>query len=365
MKPLLTIAPMLLVAVPSAAPAQGGMQAATTTAPEAHRVRFAAGGPVQVLGAGSTAGAFSDFTLCWDNSNTPPFVGSFQPGEEVVDWGVKACQGTGVVRAFRVAYETTALDVASGGPGAALSVAFYEGTNGSGVLGTETARYFLSGLPASSVAATASTHFVDVDLGDFPFCLDDGDIGFGFACEDGLTQPLMTVAPNSAIGTQNKLDLYSPAPASPATFQGSFDFGPTQPFASLYLQVFEDPGDILASSTLFNGSGINPLVYSEISKAVLGTTWLTRVDLSNYPDANFTAQVLSTQGGLSISTAFGELFVNLADPGAIATLSIGIHALDIPKDAFILGRTFHSQTAIFRPTATPILTNGIDVIPGF
>lgn len=304
-------------------------------------------------------------TLCWDNSATPPLAGNFLPGDEIVDWGVKSCLMTGLVRSFRIGYRTMALDPGAGGSGAALTVAFYEGTGGNGVLGVQVARYVLTGMPASSVAGVPTNHSVDIDLGDFPFCIADGQIGFGFTSDDGITQPLMTAAPNSILGTQNLLDQYSPGPAQPGSFIQSFDLGPTSPFASLYLRLVEDSGTIKASSTIVNGSGVNPVIFSEIAPAILGENWLTKIDLLGFPAANFTALVVSISPPLMIGSNFGELLVDLTDPAAIVTLSFGIHALAIPKDAFILGQTFHSQAAVFQSMGLPTLTNGIDLVPGF
>ena len=329
------------------------------------QVVLGAGGQVLSRFNGPTSSPAAGLSLCWDNSATPPLAASFQPGDEIVDWGVKSCLKTGVVRSFCIAYRTSALDTNAGGPGAAVTVAFYEDTAGNGVLGRETARYPLTGLPASSAVGVPSNHIVDIDLGDFPFCLADGQIGFGFISDDGVTQTLLTAAPNAALGTQDLLDHYGPGPATQGGFIGSFDLGAGVPFASLYLTLVEDAGTIQASSTVVNGNGVNPLILSEVAPAELGATWLTKVDLSGFPGANFTVLVISSNATLPLPSTFGELLVDLTDPAAIVTVSFGLHALPVPKDTFILGKTFHSQAAVFQSLGAPQLTNGIDVIPGF
>jgi len=291
--------------------------------------------------------------LCWNNSNVAPH----DP--------IKACLGTGVVRAFTLGYRTTAVDVADGGPGADLTVAFYQNTEGLGSLGTEQARYRLSGLPGTDASGQPRSFELRVDLGDFPFCLDDGAIGVGFVSEDGLTQPLVTSAPDASLGTQNLLDHYSPAPATSGSYVQTFNFGAGKPYASLYARLYEDDGSTKASATIVNGTGVNPVIFTELAPAILGKTWLTNVDLTSYPNANFTIVVLTANPPLVVPTPYGELLVDVTDPGAITSLSLGVHAQDVPKDTFILGQTFHSQAAVFRVVDPLVLTNGIDVLPGF
>ncbi len=100
-----------------------------------------------------------------------------------------------------------------------------------------------------------------------------------------------------------------------------------------------------ARATFRNGSGMNPPGYSEITGAVLGTTWQTAVDIAT-PGALASIVAWGYGGptsGLQVNGLVrGEL---LCRPPFLLQTGFGQHAAPIPVDCSILGVPLSTQAA--------------------
>jgi hypothetical protein len=306
---------------------------------------------------------------CFDNSDSPGYIWSLfdYVNDEIVDWGVKSCQQTGVVTEFTFAYLTYAEDLSIGGPGAAMTWTLYQGTNGFGSLGTELARYDLSGLPGSTISGypTWIPTFVTVDLNGAPLVVPDGNIGWSFMCTDGMSGPLLAYAPQVDLGTRDAVDVYRPGPATNGHFAGTFNWGAGSPFGSFYFELVEADGDIPGWSTLVNGTGVNPMVLSEITPPLLGTNWVTMLDPSAWPTAPSTFIALSSLNLPPVLTSWGEVLIDASAPGLILDIGYALHSVEIPLLPELAGLVLHSQGGVFLGGGSIALTNGIDITLGW
>ncbi len=118
-----------------------------------------------------------------------------------------------------------------------------------------------------------------------------------------------------------------------------------------------------AGATSRNGSGVNPALYAALTTPVIGTNWVTSVDIVSQGAATSLVTVGSaaTQGTILMGTLRGEL---LCLPPYLPTdVATGVHSLAIPFDCTLVGRTFHTQAATYKPGAIQ-LTNALDALVG-
>jgi len=120
-------------------------------------------------------------------------------------------------------------------------------------------------------------------------------------------------------------------------------------------------GEVFATATVRNGSGANPLAFTESSPAVLGTYWNTAVDLGG---AVASLVKISVEGPWpGIPTIFGEVLC--APPFAFTDVAAGAHAVTIPFDCSLLGQSLWTQAARIRLSPFGLeLTNALDVTIG-
>jgi len=323
---------------------------------------------------------------CFDNSDIPvpvdPGYSVTNSGEELVDWGRKNCPGASRLRSFTVAYRSEAIDVSVGGPGAAFSLALFSGTTGFGNLGTQVFRRTFTGMPADGAPAgpdvvyehngqpfvhTEPLVFLTIDFGFNPLPLPDGPIGWSFLQLDGDTGPAVVSAPHSQLGTDDALDLYRPGPATPATYAGTFNFG-TGGYASLYLQLDEIANNETAAATVLNGSGVNPLLLSQIFPAVPGEVWALRVD-ATVPGIYvppYTLLMLSAASLSPLTTPYGELLVDPSQRLFPTQAGEAGYAFAIPPNASLLGLAFFAQAAVLPPALPSVtLTNSLRIRIGY
>ena len=116
-----------------------------------------------------------------------------------------------------------------------------------------------------------------------------------------------------------------------------------------------------ASSIVRNGSGINPLGFTEMSASIIGTTWSTCVDISA---AGATMSLVSIGvGPMTVPTPMGEFLVCPPLLG-MPNLGMGAHAIAIPRDVSLVGLTLYSQAATYTFPGILSLTNAIDITIG-
>lgn len=312
---------------------------------------------------------------CFDNSDLFCDMGPFEPysignapGEELLDWGVKDCNGTGMVQCLTIAYRTTAVDTSFGGPGAALSFGLYRNTRGFNRNGVQIFRQTFTGLPG--VPPGTGTHeaafvFLTIDFGATPLSLPDGPIGWGYLLLDNAdpataTGALLVTAPNTATGVIDALDVFSPGPATTGVYTGTFNFAstcnhpPCCPHASTFLQIVEtQPG-----ATQFNGSDVNPVLLSEVLPPRIGQAWVTNFDLTGQPAGTPTLLWVSL-GSLAapIATPRGEILIDPLQRIGPAFVGGSLHVIAVPNEPVLNGLVLHAQGAI--RSGGIVLTNGL------
>lgn len=317
-------------------------------------------------GAGSPGGIQRVLVPCYANNAV---VGSYFPlgaGEEFVDWGDKTCDLIGFLGSFVIAYGTTAADASIGGPGASLDFAIYEGTTGGGTafLGTEIARFSFTGLPGRTTGAPAG-YLLPVSLAT-PLRLCDGDLGWGYAGTDGVSGPILIATtgtcfgtPDPATGTEDCFDVYL-APASTGAYLGTFSFT-TPGISSFYLELDEYDGSS-STSSMINGSGVNPVIFTEAATAIPSQPWVTTVETSGFPGAVVTVVALSNAALGPVTTAFGELLIDITPANYFFEDIVAgeVHTMIAPKAPGLLGEDIFTQGAVFDPSSGGlILANGI------
>ena len=315
-----------------------------------------------------TPGAEATGDSCFDNSWGTNGVWSLFDDlyDEIVDWGVKSCGQTGVVTEFTFGYRTVALGPEYGGPGAAMSWALYQGTDGFGSLGGEIARYDFTGLPGTFDPQFASGFiFVTVDLSEAPLVLPDGNLGWSYMRTDGASGPLLVLAPKANLGIRDAVDVYRPGPATAGNYVGTFNWGPGTYCGSFYFQLGEDAGDITGWSTIVNGTGVNPMVLSEITPPLVGTSWITALDTTAWPTAPSTFVALSYAAIPPVMTNWGEVLIDATVPGTILDIGYSLHAIDVPLLPGLAGLELHAQGGVFLGGGSIALTNGIDLTLGW
>ena len=290
---------------------------------------------------------------CFDNSSIyldDTYVVA-NPGEEVLNWGMKRCGGASRLRSFTILYLSEAVDPSLGGPGGTLNVALFSGTQGFGHPGVEIFRRTLTGLPAS--AYVEPEVFVTIDFGTEPLPLPDGRIGWSFLQLDGDTGPVLVNAPRPALGTIDAMDIYSPGPARPATYVGTFHYTVCT-CANTFIQLDEIATDELASNTVLPGSGTNPNLLSEILPARLGNVWAARVAVVAPPPRNppFTALFVSAAAINPVPSRYGEILIDPARRIGAARIAEGSYTFPIPADTTLVGFQFFVQAAVLPPVAT-------------
>jgi hypothetical protein len=340
----------------------------------------------ETLGFGSTP--------CFDNSliklpEDPQYVVALI-GQDLQNWGDKFCPGASLLRSFTFAYRSEADDRSIGGPGAAFSVALYQGTDGWGATGTEVFRRTFTGMPSNGAPASGDVFydhdgdpfwtgpapmvFVTVDFGLEPVPLADGDIGWSFLQLDGDTGPVLVRAPRPLLGTVDAMDIYT-GPAEPAGYVGTFNYGGcgSDPFgfpcANMYLQLDEITNAETALTTVLNGSGVNPVRLSEVLPARLGGTWAASV--SGMPPAfpgnpPTTLLFLSAAARPATPTPWGELLIDPTQRLSAPLAGEGGYALPVPADVTLAGISFYAQVGVIPPAAPALaLTNALRVRMGF
>jgi hypothetical protein len=298
-------------------------------------------------------------TFCFDNSAGPKVASVVtDPGEELVDWGVKSCGESGLLRSFTMMY----LNSTYPGVDGAMSLALFQGTRGWNRLGTEIFRETITGLPNGYAELV-------VDFGDHPLPLGDGPIGWSVLQLDGHTGPIMVTAPDASLGTVDALDLFVPGPAVPESYVGTFNYGSCSHLCgSLFIQLDEIPRNQTALSMVVNGTGANPVLLHEVFPARLGQTWVARVDISGYPLGTSTLLVASLATTAPIAHPFGELLLDPARVIAGPLTGVGGHLFTIPSDASLAGFHLFVQALVLPlgpPALPPILTNALGVRIGY
>jgi len=314
---------------------------------------------------------------CFDNSEikdptTPGYIVA-NAGEDMLAWGTKNCPGASLLRNFTIAYRSEATDVAHGGPGAVFSIALYTGANGFGHTGTEIYRHTFTGMPTQGIGPAGEPMvLLTVDFGTEPLRLNDGAFGWSFLQLDGDTGPVAAVAPKPLLGTADALDIYAPGPARPSNYLGTYNYGGCNnyPFrcANMWIQLDEIANNEVASTSVVNGSGTNPVLLNEVLPARIGHVWAARVNasvpvISPFP---FTILFVSAAQFGPVSSPYGEVLVDPAQKLLAPIAAEGGYTFSIPADTALIGFRFFTQAAVLPPALPAItLTNALNVRIGY
>lgn len=115
----------------------------------------------------------------------------------------------------------------------------------------------------------------------------------------------------------------------------------------------------------YNGSGINPIVYTSVTPPTLGTTWVAQIDTTVLPFPSTTwivgylgpsSGAILPQGELLVSTAGGRLFLSVAGSSG----GISQHSNPIPNLPILVGQNAYTQGVLLLGTPT-LLTNGLEL----
>ena len=108
-----------------------------------------------------------------------------------------------------------------------------------------------------------------------------------------------------------------------------------------------------APSVSFNGTGVNPVGYTEVTPPTLGEAWTTMIDITTTPALASVVQIAlggPTSGIVLSGFVEGELLVLPPYPGNLIDISTtGTHAIAIPYDCTLLAVSLFSQGATFVP----------------
>ena len=249
-----------------------------------------------------------------------------------------------------------AMDLVAGTSGNGLNfVSVFLGTGG-GSFGAR-ADYATGGLNPGAVAAA------DYDL--------DGDVDVATVNEDSGTLAALANAGNGTFGAASLFAVgTTPHHLAGADLDhnGSVDLVTTNRDSnnvSILRNLATGP---VATATVRNGSGTNPLVYANQTLPVLGTVLAATVDTTGHAGATFT--VIAGYGGAhaGLSTAFGELLVDPTVPMFTSVVLSGggldAHSLSIPDLAILAGVSSYTQAVIFGGSG-PELGNAIDYTVGY
>jgi len=311
---------------------------------------------------------YSGGTLCFDNSFDPTLADAliYPAQDELYDWGIKDCPGSGFVHQITIGYAS----MAAAGLNGSLTMRIYENGRGFNIPGQQVLELNLTGLPSHGPLPLDTCClwpvYITIDLGSQAFVLPEGPLGWSYENTDGLTAPLL-VPISLENGTQNYFDVYRPGPAMAGNYFGTFTLLPggasNDPLEnSFYIQIEEN--DVVADTTIISGAG-NPNNMLSLGPPIIGTDWGARFNLVAFPDVTQTSVFVSRQRLMGVITPFGEL---LADPGQLAapvSMSMGdTHNFPVPLDGALLGKTFYAQGSFLSTSQGLRLTNGFELQVG-
>lgn len=309
-----------------------------------------------------------------DQSGRAGFRGAVFDQEELLDWGVLTTDtGTDIVSRFTFGYATTTLDDSLGGPGANITIRFYQGaTGGCADAGrVPVAEFALTGMPGSEDGLPKGFVSTILLTGDEAFCLASGAFGFGFTSSDtttggffDATVPLLCEAGDpfgnpmmdpDTNGQVSRFNTYEPSvELGVCTFDGDYGGGVDDASHLLILESPDLTGAPVAQATFRNGLGTNPAGYSVALPPVLGSFFSASVASGSGGSGVFLFGFEGSDAGLP--TPFGELLLNASTPNALAGLEgpylfssggVASFRLPVPCDLDLCGYEFTTQPLEF------------------
>jgi hypothetical protein len=300
----------------------------------------------------------------WANSDYSGYYSVPGPGGMWLTWGVLGAAPSDIVGQFYMAYATTLLDTAYGGPGGSLCLHFYDdilgGCADSGLGLLPDASFCFSGLKGGPDGVTAWGWTYSVTLtGGFEFTQDAGPFGYAMSFFDSSSGPLLYysgsanngVGPDSN-GQNDRFDWYVPDVASGTC--GTYWFGgyPNN-FSSWRMTLNVGDGVPTASCSWYCGTGANAATDGFVitSPAVLGGTF--GMSVTHCMSGNIGALVVAYDSPLTFMTKWGEILINFTSPnGELIGMPAGIGnpatiTLPVPINMLFCGFGIYVQAASF------------------
>jgi hypothetical protein len=131
------------------------------------------------------------------------------------------------------------------------------------------------------------------------------------------------------------------------------------------LQGIDGLDPFQGQAIVYDGSGVNPTIYSSTTPPTVGTTWNARINATGYPGAT-TAWITGYQAPFSGSfLPWGELLVDTRTTRVFASTApvvagIALHSNPLPNLPALIGRVVFTQGVVLG-SAPIVLTNGVEL----
>ncbi len=312
------------------------------------------------------------------NSITSGYFTRGTLGHEYVDWAAKNTTGP-FIMGVTFGYATRSIDTANGGPGAALGLSFYSGTNGGCALGTEVRRLSFTGLPGrtpSIPGGLGTGYFITAFLQE-GICIPNGQMGWGYSFIDSDGQGVSNTGPlltdfGTNTGWSDGYDRWAGNPASLNTCIDTFNFGGCTtgmvpppatggtPCSSFILELVEYSPGLFGSCTSRNAG--NPENLTAVNAPIIGGSFIATTVA---PLAGYAISPASFPGFPLSGAINGVLF---CDPtflfGGIQVTVTGTIQAVVPKTPGLEGVAVCVQAAEFVGPGNFQLTNALDCTIG-
>lgn len=122
------------------------------------------------------------------------------------------------------------------------------------------------------------------------------------------------------------------------------------------------------TSTLYNGSGVNPICLQSLSTPVIGTNWTIEVDATIVPGAIGTVVLGRSQSSSGTFLGSSEILINLSSTAYFSSLvnsgGTNVHTWAVPNDGLLVGATLTIQGSIRPGSGMPTLCNAENAVIG-
>ena len=123
-----------------------------------------------------------------------------------------------------------------------------------------------------------------------------------------------------------------------------------------------------ATSTFYNGSGVNPVCLQSLSTPVIGTNWTIEVDATIVPGATGTVVLGRSLSSSGTFLGSSEILINLSSTAYFSSLvnsgGTNVHTWAVPNDSLLVGATLTIQGSIRPGSGTPTLCNAENAVIG-
>jgi len=131
--------------------------------------------------------------------------------------------------------------------------------------------------------------------------------------------------------------------------------------------VVNDVSD--ASFTYYNGTGINPFIFTSTNLPVIGTSWISEIDGGAVGAAGLTF-VVGYSAPFGFMTGIGELLIDVSSTWMLTHIAgggsgISPHTIPIPSDPGLAGVHAYTQGLLNNVGGSALLTNAIELVLGY